>query len=71
MTSHCSSADAIDGVVRMATIQTAVPRSSLIVPEGSLDKGWWHLLGNSDNFIQSDIATVLSVPWRQSTQNCF
>lgn len=57
--------------MRVATIHTAPYTISFIVPEGSLAKDWY-LLGNTDNFIQTDISTVfnvllLPVSWRLLT----
>lgn len=58
---HLSTVDVIYDITRVAVIQTAVPRISVIVPESSLAKVWWHLLGSIDNLIQSDISTVFRV----------
>lgn len=55
--------------MRAVTTQTAVPTISFIVSKGSLAKDWRrYLLGNIDNFIQSDVSMVfnvllLSVSW--------
>lgn len=51
--------------MRAVTTQTAVPTFSFIVSEGSLAKDWRrYLLGNIDNFIQSNVSMVLlSVSW--------